>query len=119
MRGIGSDIIEISRIKNAYEKHGKKFLDRVFTQNEQNYCLSFKAPQERLAVRFAAKEAVAKALGVGFGKDLSFLDIEIINLPSGKPEVILSSHLSFSFTSIHLSLSHCKEYALAVAFIEN
>lgn len=118
MKGLGSDIIEISRIKKAYDKYGVKFLDKIFTKKEQEYCLNFKFPEERLAARFAAKEAVAKALGTGFGSKLSFLDIEILNLPNGKPEVILSSKLNFIYETIHISLSHCKEYALAVVCIE-
>ena len=119
MKGLGTDIIEIERIKNAYIRYGKKFLDRIYTPREQLYCLSHKNPAEHLAVRFAAKEAVAKAMGTGFQKGLSFLDIEIINNQDGKPEVVLSNQCSYFNSPILISLSHCKEYALALACIEN
>jgi holo-[acyl-carrier protein] synthase len=119
MIGLGCDIIEINRIKSSHLKFGTRFLDKVFTINEQNYCLSYKEPYAHLAVRFAAKEAVVKALGTGFRNGLSFLDIEIINDAKGKPEVFLSERIIHNKNTIFLTLSHCKEYALAVACIQN
>lgn len=117
LRGIGNDIIEIDRIRKAFEEHGDKFLERLLTKQEQVYCLQHKDPALRLAGRFAAKEAVAKALGCGIGKEASWLDIEIVNDAKGKPEVFLSKKIEerFSHPKILLSLSHCKFYAAAVA----
>ncbi|KAF3362141.1 Holo-[acyl-carrier-protein] synthase [Chlamydiales bacterium STE3] len=116
---IGNDIIEISRIKANLEKYGQKFLDRIFLPEEQAYCLKFQDPSARLAGRFAAKEAVAKALGTGFSKELSFLDISIQNGPRGNPLVLLSSAVMehFGNPNILISISHCKEYATAVALL--
>jgi holo-[acyl-carrier protein] synthase len=115
--GIGTDILEIERFKNVLDEHGQKFLDKVFSKREQEYCNLYTDPTSRFAVRFSAKEAVVKALGVGFGKEVSFLDIEIINEPSGKPSVILSPKCLnlFQNPTFHISLSHSKFYATATA----
>lgn len=117
MRGLGNDIIEIKRVADNVLRHGDRFLDKLFTKAEQEYCLNFKDPAPRLAGRFAAKEAVVKALGTGFGTDVSFKDIEIINDSQGKPVVYLSDALKDKFgdPQILLTISHCKEYATAVA----
>ena len=113
--GIGTDILEIERFKEALSEHGQKFLDKLFSKQEQEYCQKFHDPIPRYTVRFCAKEAVVKSLGVGFGKDLAFHDIEIINDLSGKPTVLLSpkSMAFFGNPTFHISLSHCKEYATA------
>ena len=119
MKGIGCDIIEVSRIKHVLEKHGDHFKDRTFTDTEKTYCDSKREPERHYAVRFAGKEAVAKALGCGFGEQLSFLDVEISNDASGKPTAVLSeaARKRHNHPTILISLSHCKEYAQAVAFI--
>ena len=77
LKGCGIDLVEISRIKSAWERFGRRFLERVFTPSEQAYCLARKRPEESLAARFAAKEAVAKALGLGLGR-FSWQEIEIV-----------------------------------------
>ena len=117
MKGLGNDIIEIDRITSAHKDHGSAFLSRLFTEKEQEYCLSSQNPYPRLAGRFAAKEAVAKALGTGFGADLSWQDIEILPDEKGKPIVELSGKLKLRFpdTQILVTISHCKSYASAVA----
>jgi len=121
INSIGNDIIEVARIKAILEKYGQKFLDRIFSKEEQAYCLSFDDPSPRLAGRFAAKEAISKALGTGFGEELSWLDITIRNAPRGSPIVILSTKAALHFDSpqILVSISHCKEYATAVAILIN
>lgn len=115
--GIGNDIIEVERIGKAIQRYGQKFLDRLFTQAEQAYCLKHRDSERHFAGRFAAKEAIAKALGTGFGTSLHWLDIEITNAPSGKPIVILSELAKERFKNpkIYLSISHCKSCATAVA----
>jgi holo-[acyl-carrier protein] synthase len=117
IKGIGTDIIEINRIKEAILRKGDDFLNRLFTKKELEYSYKFKDPYPRLAARFAAKEAIVKALGVGFGKKASFLDIEIINDSNKAPCAILSPSLNSLFNNpiIHLSISHCKSYATAFA----
>lgn len=116
-KGLGNDIIEIDRIRKSIERHGAHFLDRVFTQREQDYCYQFKDPAPRFAARWAAKEAVAKAFGTGFGAEMGYRDIEIINDSRGKPEVVLAETVKRLYNSpqILLSMSHCTSYASAVA----
>ncbi len=115
--GIGNDIIEIERIRDCFDAHGERFLKRIFTQKEQEYCLKHQDPVPHLAARFSAKEAVVKALGVGFGEHASWQEIEILNDKKGKPEVFLSSRLKeeFSDPQILISISHCKLYVATVA----
>ena len=115
--GIGTDIIMVERIKEILIRHPEHFPERHFTLAEQAYCNKFKDNSQNYAGRFAGKEAIAKALGTGFGEHLSFLDIEIKNDESGKPYAILSekAHKYFGPVKILLSISHCKEYATATA----
>ena len=117
IKGIGTDIVEIDRFKEAIERKGKALLDRLFTEKEQKYCNKFKDPTIHLAARFAAKESVAKALGKGFGKTLSFLDIEIINDDTGKPNAYLSKKVlkELKNPEILISISHSKTHAIAFA----
>ena len=118
-RGVGIDIIEVSRIATAMSKHSGRFIDRVFTINEQNYCFKKKEPALHFAGRFAAKEAVVKAVGTGFTQGLSWVDFEVQNDTSGKPTIHLSPLACelLGNPDIQLSISHCKEYATAIAII--
>lgn len=120
IRGIGTDIIEISRIASQMEKYGDKFLHKILTDPEIEYCARYKFSAPHVAGRFAAKEAIAKALGKGFGEEINFHDIEIVNDPAGKPIPHLSSKLNdlFDFPVIHLSISHCKSLAVGYAIWE-
>ena len=115
--GIGNDIIEIDRIKKSYDRHGYRFLTKLFTEKEQDYCLKHKDPIPHLAGRFAAKEAIVKAIGTGFGEYASWLDIEIVNDNYGKPQVFFSKTLNKKTinTEIMISISHCESYSTAVA----
>ncbi len=117
LKGIGNDIIEIRRIQKSMERFGTYFLSRLFTQKEQKYWLCFKNPAPHFAARFAAKEAIVKALGVGIGKTISWHDIEIFNDKKGKPKVLFSSRAAslFDHPQILLSMSHSQDYATAVA----
>lgn len=117
IRGIGNDIIEISRLRQSIERHGMHFLNRLFTQREQDFCYKFKDPVPHFAGRFAAKEAIAKALGTGFGAQVGWHDIEIINDELGKPLVYLSAaiHQKFNSPQMMVSISHSTDYATAIA----
>jgi holo-[acyl-carrier protein] synthase len=117
MRGLGTDIIEISRIQENVERFGNSFLNKIFTPKEVAYCQKFKNPMPHFAGRWAAKESVAKALGCGFGASLSFDDVEILPSSSGAPQVKLSPKAKklWGPSQFMLSISHCKEYATAVA----
>lgn len=114
IKGIGIDIIELSRIEDIISKQSK-FVDRVLTANEKQKFegLSERRKIEFLAGRFAAKEAYSKANGTGIGKELSFLDIEIETNTSGKPFIVKPE------VHAHLSISHSRDYAVAQVMIED
>lgn len=117
MRDIGVDIVEIARVRAAVERHGDGFRRRVYTAVEWQQCgRSFPS----LAGRFAAKEAVMKALGVG---GMAFRDIEIVRTSSGKPEVRLTGRMQrraerLGVTRIAVSISHSRDNAVATALAE-
>ena len=120
--GIGIDVVEVERVKSSMAEFGDRFAERVFTEAERAYCESQKRPAIHYAARFAAKEAVAKALGTGIGKDLSWLDMEIRRRESGEPEVFLSGDgeafaKANKLTQIKISLTHAKHYAAANAVV--
>ncbi|MEO0271122.1 MAG: holo-ACP synthase [candidate division WOR-3 bacterium] len=112
---IGVDLIEIERIIKAYERFGERFLKKIFTEREIEYALKRKNPFPHLAGRFAAKEAVMKALGTGFGKGVYFKNIEIIREPGFEPEVKLHGKTKEKFKNkkFSLSITHDGKYALA------
>jgi holo-[acyl-carrier protein] synthase len=118
---IGTDIIEIDRIDRLLKKH-PNFRSRCFTDLEISYCEHKKYPAQHYAVRFAAKESILKALGGDREEIIQLRDLEIINNSSGKPEVYLHNQAdAFSrkhgIKKINISLSHCKNYAIAVTQI--
>ncbi len=115
--GLGNDILEIDRIRGSIERHGLHFLNRLFSQKEQDYCYKFQDPSPHFAGRFCAKEAVAKALGTGFGAHLSWHDLEILNDEHGKPSVFLSAQIRLKYNNpvILITISHCTAYATATA----
>ncbi|APC09409.1 holo-ACP synthase [Neomoorella thermoacetica] len=118
----GIDIIEISRLERSIKRH-PRLLARVFTPAEVAYCLARHRPGASLAARFAAKEAVMKALGIGLGR-CSWQDIEITREQGGRPRVILHNRArqlarELGVGEITVSLSHCHAYAAAVALVES
>jgi holo-[acyl-carrier protein] synthase len=115
--GIGNDIVEIERVREAIESQGDRFIEKLFTKREQAYCKKFNDPMPHYAARFSAKEAIVKALGTGFGEMAAFHDIEIINDDKGKPEVFFSDALNSHFKNpeVLISISHCKNYVATVA----
>ncbi|MFW6006588.1 MAG: holo-ACP synthase [Halanaerobiales bacterium] len=113
--GTGIDLVKINRIKKMIGKWGNRFLNKIFSVNEINYCQKHKKQYSHFAARFAAKEAVVKMLGTGMQK-IRWKDIEIINNSRGKPGVNLSGKAAEiaeknNITSIHISITHEKEYA--------
>ena len=111
--GTGIDIIEIDRIKESIKKFGDDFINRIFTDEEIAYVKKFKSPFQHYAVRFAAKEAVYKALG---DSKLFWKDISIYNDKDGRPFCRVAK--SASKLKIHISLSHSRHYAAAHAIVE-
>lgn len=119
--GVGVDIVEIRRIKEAISKH-TNFIDRMFSKNEIEYLKSRNLRPEFVAGRFAAKEAVAKALGTGFS-GFEFKDIEIDRTAAGKPLVVLKGKAKlmaqkYGNYKIHVSISHGVDNAIAYAVME-
>ncbi len=118
--GLGTDIIEIARIAAMVQRHGAAFLERVYTAAEREHCLRRKHASEALAGRWAAKEAVMKVLGTGFIRGVGWQDIEIVPERSGKPVVRLHRGAArrarlLGIAEVLVSISHCREYALATA----
>ncbi len=113
-RGIGIDIVEVSSIKGLIEKYGDKFFNRILTENEINYCKSFKYPEIHFAGRFASKEAYSKAIGTGISRDFRWKDIEILNNERGKPYINHLKDNSYSKLQFEVSISHTKDYGCAV-----
>lgn len=117
IKGIGVDILEISRIERILSQRRAPFCRKVFTEKEILYCSSYAYPASSFAGRFAAKEAIAKALGTGIGKQLRWLEMEILPDAAGKPQIFFSKEAEKRWhrPEVFLSISHCKEYATATA----
>jgi holo-[acyl-carrier protein] synthase len=119
--GIGIDIVKIERMKTAVGKWNKKFLDRIFTENEILYAYKKKDPYLSLSVRYAAKEALIKAAGSPI--PISLREIEILNQEDGRPFINVSGRLRIFFdkntiSCTHVSLSHEQEYGVACVVLE-
>jgi holo-[acyl-carrier protein] synthase len=122
--GSGIDLTEIGRVQKTVERYGARFLDRVFTAGEQEYCLGKRRSAESLAARFAAKEAAAKALGTGISRGVNWLEIEVVREPGGRPVLRFhgraaefAAHLGVSRAA--LSLTHTAELAMASVVLED
>ncbi len=118
--GVGIDIIEIERIKKSVDRYGDLFLNKIFTETELNYCLTKKNRYQHLAARFAAKEAIAKALATGWSKGFRWKDIEIYNEKSGLPKVKLFGELKRFLglsKSLKITMSHSEHYVTCFAIL--
>jgi holo-[acyl-carrier protein] synthase len=118
--GIGTDIVECARILRMIERYGELFLRRVYTEREIRYCQGKKRATEHFAGRWAAKEAIFKALGTGWRKGLGWTDLEIRHDTQGKPQVLTCGAARDHMKQLHLadiliSISHCRAYATAQA----
>jgi holo-[acyl-carrier protein] synthase len=121
--GLGVDITEVDRIQAAIARHGRPFLERVFTPAEIAYCEKHRNQAERFAGRFAAKEAAMKALGTGWRRGVRWVDIEVVREPSGKPTLKLSGESReiagrLGVTHIALTITHSGNTALAQVIFE-
>ncbi len=122
--GLGVDLIEIERVKQAHEKHGRRFIERLFTSAEALYCLKKKDPYPSLAGRFAAKEAVIKAFSHGFGGRWKWTQIEVVREPSGKPGLKLTGIMEKirkqrKIGNMLLTIAHSKRDATATVIFES
>ncbi len=121
--GIGIDIVAIRRIKTADERWGRRFLERVFTEDEIRYCFDHKFPYTHLAGRFASKEAAMKAFGTGLSRGIRWKDAEVVRNSDGKPEIVLHGKLreladTKLVKKIHISITHDGGNAIAQVILE-
>ena len=122
--GMGVDLAEVPRLEAAIARHGRAFLDRVFTPAEIRYCERHRNRTERYAARFAAKEAAMKARGTGWRRGVRWVDIEVTNLPSGRPTLRFHGRTKEladeqGVRHIVLSLTHTPNLAFAQVIFEN
>ncbi len=118
--GIGTDIIECDRIDRMVQRHGDHFVQRVYTAEEVRYCSSHRCADQHYAGRWAAKEAVLKAIGTGWISGITWQDVEVANEASGRPIVRLHGGAAkvaseLGVTEIQISITHCKSHAVAFA----
>lgn len=118
--GIGTDLIEVERVRGVLERQGLRFLERVFTEEERAYCDSKAHPHKHYAARFAAKEAVSKCFSTGIGAELGWRSVSVYHGARQQPLVRLDAQgeallRHVGATHVHLSLSHTETVAMAVA----
>ena len=118
--GLGVDIIEVARIRASLDRHGERFYNRICTPGEIAYCTQMRDPAPCFAARFAAKEAVSKALGTGIGAQCGWLDIEVRRKASGEPFIVFhdagaETAKRLGINKMMISLSHTEHYACAQA----
>lgn len=116
----GIDLVDFPRIEEMIKRHGERFLNKVFTAAEQAYAEANKNGTEKLAGRFAAKEAILKLMGTGWRGKIAWTDIEIVNNPAGQPEVILCGEVKkiadrLGIKHINISITHTGNFAIASA----
>lgn len=121
--GTGFDLVEVDRIERALSLYGRRFLERVFTRREIEYCERHKNRAERYAARFAAKEAAMKALGTGWRNGIRWRDLEVVNQSSGQPTLVFSGvaeerAAGLRVRTVALSLSHTPTHAAAQVILE-
>ncbi len=121
--GSGIDLVEIERIEHSVDRYGARFLNRVYTRAEQNYCFGKRTSAESLAARFAAKEAAAKALGTGISRGVNWLEIEVVREPGGRPGVQFHGRAAQIASGLGvvrtvLSLTHTAALAMASVVLE-
>jgi holo-[acyl-carrier protein] synthase len=118
--GIGTDITECLRIAQMIERHGELFVDRVYTSEETRYCRNRKQATQHFTGRWAAKEAVLKALGTGWRRGITWHDVEVCNEPGGRPLIVLRGGArevarQLGIVRVQISISHCRSHAVAFA----
>lgn len=118
--GIGIDIIEIERIQQSIDRYGDVFLRKLFTEQEIQYCSSKPLPGQHYAARFAAKEALSKAISTGWSGEFEWKNVEVVNSPAGKPDFVFYGHTAgvLKGHSVFLSMSHSDTTVIAFVVIE-
>ncbi|MDP2883977.1 MAG: holo-ACP synthase [Ignavibacteria bacterium] len=120
IQGIGVDVVDVKRMKIVLDARGTPLIKKLFTDPEIAYCTSKKKPHEHFAARFAAKEAVSKAMQTGWSGKFRWRDVEVINNPSGAPRVVFHDLVAeqLAHCRVHISLSHTENTVVAFAIIE-
>jgi holo-[acyl-carrier protein] synthase len=121
--GTGVDVVEIARIRSVLERLKDRFIFRVFTAAEQQFCNGHRDPIPHYAVRFAAKEALFKAIGTGWAKGVTWLDVEVLRERQEPPVLTLHGEAQrfselMSVHKVHVSLSHSDQWAVAMVILE-
>lgn len=121
--GVGTEIVDVLRIAKLIERHGELFIGRVYTEHEIGYCASRNAATQHYAGRWAAKEAILKALGVGWAPGVGWRDVEVRATATGPPTVRLHGAARdilerAGVERVHVSISHCRTHATAYAIAE-
>ena len=122
--GIGIDLAEVSRIREAIERHGQRFIQRIYTEKEIAYVERKANKYERYAARFAAKEAGMKAVGTGWKRGVRWRDFEVTNLPSGRPTLQFHGEAAkfaeeLGVRNIALSITHTAAQGMAIVILES
>lgn len=121
IKGIGVDVVDVRRMKKTLEEQGTAFKKKVFTEQEVEYCTGKKNPHEHFAARFAAKEALGKAMKTGWRGQFRWKDVEVVNEPSGAPGIAFHREVAETLKkfTVHLSLSHTENTVVAFVIIES
>jgi holo-[acyl-carrier protein] synthase len=119
----GVDLVEIDRLEQVMKRRGERFISKVFTPSERAYCEERPRPVIHFAGRFAVKEAVLKALRTGWGKGITWQDVEVEAGPSGEPSATLTGGAreradAMGLQTLHISIAHTEHYAVATAIAE-
>jgi holo-[acyl-carrier protein] synthase len=123
IHGIGTDFVEVSRIEKILQRWGDRFIGKVYSHNEINYCQHKAFPAMHYAARFAAKESFLKSLGIGLGMGIKLKEIEVINNPQGCPALKIHERIKdnldkLGITAMHISITHTREHAHAIVVLE-
>lgn len=124
IRGLGIDLVPVARIQDVVERRGERFLKRILTPGEIEYCSRHPEPARHWAARFAVKEAAMKALGTGWSGGVSWKAIEVVNLESGQPTLVLTGQAkeraeSLGATATHVTIAHDGAYAVACVILDS
>ncbi|MGZ3577572.1 MAG: holo-ACP synthase [Syntrophales bacterium] len=123
IHGIGTDLVEVSRIERILKKWGDRFLQRVYANDEIEYCRNKAFPAIHFAARFAAKESFLKSLGIGLGMGVKLKEIEVSNNELGSPVLKVNKKLgnildNLGVNAVHVSMTHTREHAHAIVVLE-
>ena len=121
--GIGTDLVEVNRMEKIIQRWGERFTEKVYSQDEIDYCTRKAYPAIHYAARFAAKESFLKSLGIGLGMGVSLKDIEVINNAQGNPQLKMNERIrkvldTHGIISVQISMTHTRDHAHAVVILE-